>query len=210
MDVLLNEHRKLSPVTITVSLYHIHYYFGMLNRSYHIYPDKRLNTTLTMAESEEAEKRFVFIFRNFAHFDGYSTTNPKATVPRYYSTAFNTSEFLPRRPFESLIKGAAFVASNCQRKGTSDRDRLTKFMWDVYKYRVDSLGKCHKTKHVYPDTVYINDSISHITAIPKRLAISHYLFYLAFENIFEPGYVTEKVFDALCAGLLLLLLLLLL
>jgi hypothetical protein len=34
----------------------------------------------------------------------------------------------------------------------------------------------------------------------KRQAISRYLFYLAFENSHERGYVTEKVFDALLAG----------
>ncbi len=29
---------------------------------------------------------------------------------------------------------------------------------------------------------------------------NRYLFYFAFENTIEPGYVTEKVFDALNAG----------
>lgn len=36
----------------------------------------------------------------------------------------------------------------------------------------------------------------------KRQAISNYLFYLAFENTLEPGYVTEKVYDALIAGMM--------
>ena len=35
----------------------------------------------------------------------------------------------------------------------------------------------------------------------KRKVISKYLFYLAFENTIEPGYVTEKVFDAVFAGM---------
>jgi len=34
----------------------------------------------------------------------------------------------------------------------------------------------------------------------KQQALSRYLFHLAFENTIEPGYVTEKVFDALIAG----------
>jgi Glycosyltransferase family 10 (fucosyltransferase) C-term len=34
----------------------------------------------------------------------------------------------------------------------------------------------------------------------KRKTISNYLFHLAFENTYEAGYVTEKVFDALYAG----------
>eukprot|EP01034_Spumella_vulgaris_P033191 gene33191-40957_t len=34
----------------------------------------------------------------------------------------------------------------------------------------------------------------------KQQALSNYMFYLAFENTNERGYVTEKVFDALIAG----------
>ena len=36
--------------------------------------------------------------------------------------------------------------------------------------------------------------------ILKRDAISNYMFYLAFENSIEVGYVTEKLFDGLIAG----------
>jgi len=36
--------------------------------------------------------------------------------------------------------------------------------------------------------------------VEKRKAAGHYLFSFAFENQIEPGYVTEKIFDALYAG----------
>lgn len=34
----------------------------------------------------------------------------------------------------------------------------------------------------------------------KRNAIGHFMFNFAFENSLEPGYVTEKPFDAIIAG----------
>jgi hypothetical protein len=64
---------------------------------------------------------------------------------------------------------------------------------------VDGLGVCspsgpkenvlHKTKNkTYDD-------------IEKKKNIGKYLFNLAFENTIEPGYVTEKPFDALVSGI---------
>lgn len=34
----------------------------------------------------------------------------------------------------------------------------------------------------------------------KRKTIGHFMFNMAFENSLEPGYVTEKPFDAMIAG----------
>lgn len=35
----------------------------------------------------------------------------------------------------------------------------------------------------------------------KRKTIGHFMFNMAFENSLEPGYVTEKPFDAMIAGM---------
>ena len=45
-----------------------------------------------------------------------------------------------------------------------------------------------------------NSRNSEMNLILKREAISNYMFYLAFENSIETGYVTEKLFDGLIAG----------
>ena len=68
--------------------------------------------------------------------------------------------------------------------------------------RVDSLGKCLHSKAAgsgKPVSLGVGRTAKESLEL-KRDAISHYMFYLAFENTYERGYVTEKVFDALIAG----------
>jgi len=36
----------------------------------------------------------------------------------------------------------------------------------------------------------------------KQAVINKYLFYFAFENSYQSGYVTEKIFDGLFAGII--------
>ena len=65
--------------------------------------------------------------------------------------------------------------------------------------RVDGLGKTLRTQN--PQQVPLEETpVTDVNLVLKRAAISRYLFNLAFENAIEPGYVTEKVFDALIAG----------
>jgi glycoprotein 3-alpha-L-fucosyltransferase len=70
--------------------------------------------------------------------------------------------------------------------------------------RVDSLGKCIHTP-TRAEGISLSSALGQSTALEvlqaKRKAIAHYQFYLAFENSYERGYVTEKVFDALIAGI---------
>ena len=121
-------------------------------------------------------------------------------MPRinYIGNLKETSYLLPVKPFANPIKAAVFVASTCHRgPRTSNREKVVAQIEG--QFRVDSLGKCHRTS-VGPEGVTLSVS-SNATEnlILKRSAISNYLFYLAFENTIEPGYVTEKVYDALLA-----------
>jgi hypothetical protein len=105
-----------SPITRTVSLYNIHYLHQSLRKTQ---PDRcLLPTNLTIAESEESSVRYGFLFGvSFRNFDGYSTISPESTIPRVYPQAFlNSSEFLPLKPFEKLIRGASYVASDCHKR----------------------------------------------------------------------------------------------
>jgi hypothetical protein len=140
----------------------------------------------------------------FKNFDGFSTTGPYPTssVQRVYKEAYlsNSSWFLPLAPFNDLIKAGTFVSSHCLRadKPNSKRDSIVRAI-RTGGFRIDGLGNCLRTNEkdgvkleVTPDT--------DTNLILKRKAIGKYLFNMAFENVIEPGYVTEKVFDALLSG----------
>lgn len=66
---------------------------------------------------------------------------------------------------------------------------------------MDGLGRCLHTAHIPENISLGNSHNSELNLLIKREAISNYQFYLAFENSIETGYVTEKVFDGLMAGL---------
>lgn len=181
---------------ITVSMYNIHTWKMLAPSPYR--PDKySLPTTLTVAESEESHGRFKHLFdTSFPHFDGWSTTHPQASIRRYYIRGLNSTDFLPMPPYRSLVKGAAYVASTCHRG--SKRDSVVKEL--SQHIRVDSLGKCLKTPPREGSAVLLEGRTPLESLQLKQKALSRYMFYLAFENTKEPGYVTEKVFDALISG----------
>ncbi len=194
------------PLILTVGLYHIHTWVTVSKAPQHK-PDKvLLPTYYTMAESEESSSRFKVLFeRSFKWYDGYSTTHPSSTVPRYYFRGWNQSEFLLSPPFAGLIRGGSFVASTCHRgEWQSKRQRYVHELRQVV--RVDGLGRCMHTPNI-PEGIVLppktpGQGVSeqeHLMV--KRKTIARYMFYLAFENTNEPGYVTEKVFDALLAGI---------
>ena len=189
---------------VTVSLYNIHTW-GLLS-SYPHRPDYcKLPTDISIVESEESFIRFKKLFTDsFPHYDGNSTTHPSSSVQRFYfDSSLSNVTFLPLKAFHNLIKGAAFVASTCHR---NKRDELFN---DIGKgFRIDSLGKCRHGSNYHrinssmdrkPEKLRVG--ISTLDNIRyKQAAINNYLFYLAFENTIEPGYVTEKIYDALIAG----------
>jgi hypothetical protein len=120
LDILQRKLRNYSKqisnnVSITVSLYNIHTW-GTISKWPHAPDQKQLPSQFTIAESEESTSRFHKLFSaSFPHFDASSTTSPFSTIQRTYFSGLNASEFLEPIPFHQLIKGAAFVASECHR-----------------------------------------------------------------------------------------------
>lgn len=203
LDALILKLKNHSVATVgsrkalQVSLYNIHTW-GVHSPPPH-YPSCLLPTDLSMIESEESHRRFRKLFADsFPLYDGNSTTSPYSTVQRSYIPKLNVTEFLPMTPFAQSINGASFVASTCHKGGgTTNRESIVVELGKTI--RVDSLGKCMKTIRK-DSTVLTFGKTAKETLYLKQKAISRYLFYLAFENTNEPGYITEKVLDALVAG----------
>lgn len=162
-----------------------------------------LRTNMTLAESEESRVRYGHLFEpSFKNFDGYSTTSPLANVQRIYrESLMNVSDFFPLRPFPTMIKGASYVASDCHARDGANAGR-DGVVIDIRRagFRVDGLGRCLRSP-VGPEGIELpKDRATRYNLELKRSVISNFMFNMAFENSLEPGYVTEKPFDALMAG----------
>ena len=154
-------------------------------------PSCRINTNLTLIESMEPPWRTDLTLEGMTPYDFDGTVSPisGSTVQRFYAdNSFYKEKFLPARDFSDLVKGASFVASNCNNEHTH-RDEVVLELRNQ-SLIVDGLGHCDHTAN--PNTPIVSDN--------KLAEISHYMFNIAFENSFEKGYVTEKAFDALLAG----------
>jgi hypothetical protein len=186
--------------TITVSLYNIHYLWEKMRDTKPSYCE--LNTDLMMAESEETKVRYAQLFdASFKNFDGFSTTHTSSSVPRVYIEAvLNDSHFLPINNFSSLVKAASYVASDCHRRDTANANRdSVVHQIRMNGFRVDGLGRCMHS--IGPEGIGLpktRDTRYNLRL--KRETIGKFLFNMAFENSLEPGYVTEKPFDALMSG----------
>lgn len=186
---------------ITVSVYNIH---SLWQKSREHQPSIcELRTNLTLAESEESKVRYSHLFDpSFKNFDGYSTSHPMSHIQRVYAEVFlNSSNFLPLKNFSSLIKGGAYIASDCHRhdNANANRDGVVHSIRQE-GFRVDGLGKCMRSADNPEGISLPNTRNTRYNLELKRRVISSYMFYLAFENSIEPGYVTEKPFDALIGG----------
>ena len=187
--------------TYTMSLYNIH---SLWERKKEHHPAIcELRTNVTMVESEESKVRYGHLFGpSFKNFDGYSTTSPMSHLQRVYSEVFlNETEMLPNKPFAKLVKGASYVASDCHKRDSANanRDNVALSIRES-PFRVDGLGRCLKSP-VGPEGLELPKTRdTRYNLVLKREVISNYMFNLAFENSLEPGYVTEKPFDALLSG----------
>mmetsp|Transcript_21930 Transcript_21930/g.41410 ORF Transcript_21930/g.41410 Transcript_21930/m.41410 type:complete len:737 (-) Transcript_21930:284-2494(-) len=125
----------------------------------------------------------------------YATTSLQSEVPHtYFSMWWGTpgSEYeiglqTPPVPFSEGIKGAVFLARNCNSK--NNREQLVRDLMAT-SLRVDSLSSCLKRGSPPPGVGMKN----------KTKLIHHYMFYLAFENQRTDDYITEKFWNALMSG----------
>ena len=117
----------------------------------------------------------------------YAVTSFQSDIPLPY---FSWAEYHIQHPavkFDKVIKGASFLANNCD--SDSKREDIVLALMET-KIRVDSLSGCHNNAKAPPGV-----DMSNKTAILER-----YLFHLAFENQRSEDYITEKLWGTLAAG----------
>ena len=186
---------------ITVAMYNVH---SLYHYKLHKPQDNRVPADFRLATSEESSlhPKYSSMFpTTFPHFDGYTVFHPKSSFQRIILDAWMNQtvvEYFTSHltPFHQLIKGGTFVASNCR----SSRDSIVQSIRDA-GWRVDGLGNCLRS--TTPEAVAFKLDMKNdvdTDSFNKRTSISKYMFHLAFENQHEPGYVTEKPFDALYGG----------
>jgi hypothetical protein len=93
------------------------------------------------------------------------------------------------------------VASDCHKRDSANANRDS-VVGEIRRvgFRVDGLGRCMRSA-TGPEGISLPKSgDTRYNLLLKRKAIARYMFNLAFENSIEPGYVTEKPFDALLSG----------
>lgn len=119
----------------------------------------------------------------------YATTSFKSEVPLPY---FSWAEYSIQKPavdFDSSIKGASFIASNCASRNGRE-GVVTELM---KKLRVDALGGCLNNGASLPEG---SDQAN------KESMMNKYLLHFSFENSNEEDYITEKLWGAFTSGTL--------
>ncbi len=125
----------------------------------------------------------------YQHDQFYAVTSFQSDVPLPY---FSWAEYNIQHPavdFNKVIKGASFLAKNCD--SDSKREELVLKLMET-SLRVDSLSGCHHNAEA-PKGISMDN---------KTAILEHYLFHLAFENQRADDYITEKLWGALAAGTL--------
>eukprot|EP00934_Nitzschia_sp_Nitz4_P000176 Nitzschia sp. Nitz4//scaffold45_size130396//117407//119422//NITZ4_003472-RA/size130396-processed-gene-0.232-mRNA-1//-1//CDS//3329552467//176//frame0 len=119
----------------------------------------------------------------------YAVTSFQSEIPTPY---FSWSEYKIQKPpvdFNRAIKGASFLANNCDSVNNREDTVLGLISAGL---RVDSLSGCLHNAEPPPGVDMSN----------KTSVIREYLFHLSFENQCSQDYITEKLWGALEAGTL--------
>lgn len=120
----------------------------------------------------------------------WATTSYRSEIPLpYYSRAEYTIQSPASVEFDTAIRGAVFMARNCDSK--NNREQWVRDL-SASSFRTESIGHCLHNAEV-PAGVDLND---------KMDVMRHYLFYLAFENQCVDDYITEKLWGPMEAGTL--------
>jgi hypothetical protein len=118
----------------------------------------------------------------------YSTTSYDSEVPLpYFSWSDFNIETTTAVDFDKAIKGASFLARNCNSK--NNREKVVKELQES-SFRTDSVSSCLHNAEPPPGVSKKN----------KGDVMRSYLFYLAFENQCEKDYITEKLWGPLQSG----------
>ena len=145
--------------------------------------------SLTLQFTQEGPAHYPRLHNSVAQdADGLATAVPdEADVPvPYFSLEVHRIQ-RENVSLGSVIKGATFVARNCNSK--NDRETAVKALQS--HIRVDSISHCLHNAHWPVDDKRDKDS-----------ALRKYAMTLAFENQNSWSHVTEKVWQALAAGVL--------
>ena len=143
------------------------------------------DTPWTMVQSMEGPQYYRRLRPDNTPNKFWSTTSMKSAVPMPY---FSWAEYNIQNPavdFDRTIKGASFIAHNCNSK--NGREDFVRGMISG-GFQVDSLSSC------------LHNAESRVGKSNKESMMRQYLFHLALENQCEEDYVTEKLWGALASG----------
>lgn len=147
------------------------------------------NRSLTLQFTQEGPAHYPQLHSRLgSDADGLATAVPhEADVPvPYFSIEVHSIKTEPVRLSE-VVSGATFVARNCHSRNNREAG-----VRELQKYvRVDSISGCMRNAD-WP----VEDKKDKVSALRK------YAMTLAFENENSPSHVTEKVWQALGAGVL--------
>eukprot|EP01068_Selenidium_serpulae_P017111 Selendium_serpulae@DN6350_c0_g1_i10.p1 len=150
----------------------------------------------------EGYLRFPIIMRNLQHFETNATCFTPSTFPipyvAHYPHSFET--FFPSGQPSPVVypipeRAASFVAMNCKDTFNKRNDLVEYLQSEI---PVKSISKCLNNaewpKNASRGGRYIKSN--------KVKALKHFALHLAFENQNINDYVTEKVYEALQAGVI--------
>ena len=122
---------------VTAAMYNIHYWRGI---SHTINPPSNiLEANMTIVESLESNYYHgKLLADSIPNYDAYSTVTPLSDIPRVYPDALYNPVKISPIPFKRAIKGAVFVATNCD--PNVFRTQFTRDLMLNTELRVDSPG----------------------------------------------------------------------